>query len=186
MSDNEFEVDDFEVVDDIDEKPEEAVIGTIWYIFQIKKASNCVKSIFKVPLVDNTAAKNKIAELGKTERSVELFNDLERGVDDFSNQMVELINKNRQKIKELWLKPQGHAFFALVALPGEFLLLFNTFSTHISIWATTVQETIIERKRQAEKVFETVDSIIAELRGHIDQNTDGQYSSWIVSQLLHF
>ena len=29
MSDNEFEVDDFEVVDDIDEKPEEAVIGTI-------------------------------------------------------------------------------------------------------------------------------------------------------------
>ena len=33
MSDNEFEVDDFEVVDDIDEKPEEAVIGTILLLF---------------------------------------------------------------------------------------------------------------------------------------------------------
>ena len=53
--------------------------------------------------MDNTAAKNKIAELGKTDRTIDLFTDLERGVDDFSNKMVDLINKNRQKIKELWL-----------------------------------------------------------------------------------
>ena len=116
--------------------------------------------------MDNTAAKSKIAELGKTDKSLELFNELERGVDDFSAQMIELINKNRQKIKELWLKV---IFFCV---PWGISPPFQHFHTD-PVLATSVQETIIERKRQAEKVFETVDKITTELQSHIDQNTDG-------------
>ena len=50
--------------------------------------------------VDNKRAEDTIKQLEKLTDSTKL-NELESGIDDFSDKMIKLINQNREKIKEL-------------------------------------------------------------------------------------
>ena len=50
--------------------------------------------------VDNKRAEDTIKQLEKLTDLTKL-NDLESGIDDFSDKMIKLINQNREKIKEL-------------------------------------------------------------------------------------
>ena len=56
--------------------------------------------------VDNKRAEDTIKQLEKLTDSTKL-NELESGIDDFSNKMIKLINQNREKIKELEYKAQS-------------------------------------------------------------------------------
>ena len=56
--------------------------------------------------MDNKRAEDTIKQLEKLTDSTKL-NELESGIDDFSNKMIKLINQNREKIKELEYKAQS-------------------------------------------------------------------------------
>ena len=53
----------------------------------------------KVTKVDNKAAEDTITQLEKLADLTKL-NELESGIDDFSDKMIQLINQNRDKLKD--------------------------------------------------------------------------------------
>merc|ERR1711933_493157 len=83
-----------------------------------------------VTKVDNKAAEDTITQLEKLADLTKL-NELENGIDDFSDKMIQLINQNRDKLK-----------------------------TKLN-----------ERKNQAKTIIDQKETIIGELKSHIQQNT---------------